>query len=387
MKKVSGILFIILFNFNLFAQKAEEITSIVKVPHEHAYFVEQAELWWNIIEENKSNENAWYQYYLANRYARFTSQAKNDEFAKESEHLRTDSTILAMIEENIPNTFTHHYTIWKQGGLNDVNQPHLFKAYELNPQFPGIAEDMLTVSEINRQMVKRKRYNKERKANELSPGILAYNYNVLMTTEKNAIVLSNGDNDTYPQWFLQDVKGIRPDVHIMNINLLLIEPYRNLYFQELGIPLLKNDSLYKKDTYPQTIIIKHLFKYASKDYPIYIGLTMWKKYYSDSDDNLYIVGIALKYSEKNIDNIALLKKNFDENYALDYLKIRYSEDPSIELVKRTNINYLPGLIKLYEHYKLSGDKDGMEQSKGRALLIINASEDEKWKQESTKIFE
>lgn len=387
MKKVSGILFIILFSFNLFAQKAEEIISIVKVPHEHAYFVEQAELWWNIIEENKSNENAWYNYFLANRYARFTNQNPSINPADESKYLRTDSIIFDLLEENIPNTFTHHFIIWKQGGANLNNEPHLQEAYSLNPDFPGISEAMLTVSELKRETKNRKKYNLERSANEISSGLLAYSYNVLMTAEENAIILSNGDNDTYPQWFLQDVKGIRTDVHIMNINLLLIESYRNLYFQELGIPLLKSDSLYKKGIYPHTLVIHHILTYASEKYPIYIGLTMWKKYYSDYQDNLYIVGLALKYSEDNIDNIALLKKNFSENYALDYLKIQYNEDPSIDLVNRTNINYLPGLIKLYEHYKLSGDVNGMEKSKQYALLIINASNDEKWIEEAVKIFE
>jgi hypothetical protein len=55
--------------------------------------------------------------------------------------------------------------------------------------------------------------------------LLDYSKNILISCRKNAILFTNGDNDTYPLWYLQQKFHFRTDVSVINLSLLNLPRY------------------------------------------------------------------------------------------------------------------------------------------------------------------
>lgn len=370
---------VLIYGFSGLAQKPEKIVSFVIEPHECSWYQTQAGLWKKETLKNKKNATAWMYYYLATRYEHI--MCGEPQYSLDEEDYKLFNEILADMGKSVGSSYEYNYLMYynSNSGYNPENSKYLLKAYEIDPDRREIYPDLIVYYETNGKYAdKEKVLIHQQEIAPSSPGMMAWNYNALATLGKNAIVLTGGDNDTYQKWTLQAVYNIRPDVRVINTSLIMIESYRNRLFAETGIaPFTTAVDSSNYQTYTQ-LIVEHICR-NSGTRPVYICNSVPEEHYASLKDSLYLEGIVYKYSPERYDNIAVIRRNYEQIMLLDYIVAPISADVSRAIVVNSNLNYISAFIQLYDHYRLCGELDKAVQLASILEKIVTASDNAEYR--------
>lgn len=170
---------------------------------------------------------------------------------------------------------------------------------------------------------------------------IAHNYgmNILSYLEEDAILITNGDNDTFPLWYLQQVEGVRPDVDIVNLSLSQIN-WHLKQIKQAGVPLsFTYEQIAQMHPYwtrdPETneltlvtlkdMAIHDIIRTNNWERPVYFAVTVddFMGYY----ENLKLEGMVFRLTQETGRHMVDVERTYEnvfENY--DYTSIVDVED-------------------------------------------------------------
>ena len=364
----------------LFAQqesnvKPNKIEGIAKENKSLSYYQEQSSLWHALVEKEPDYAEGWHYYYKAERAKLQLEQPHLWANDKKAFYLKL-SPITNEAKKYIASEFEYHYLM----GLNSEGKDAadaLKKAYEIDPERSEAYGWLFThyVPRFKKEqcidLAKRMLKN-----NTYSDANLKWNYNALMSVEKDGILISNGDMDGIPKWVLQYGANIRNDVMVTNKWLLATdEIYRNKVYSIIGLDLPK---LNKSDFANMSLYVDYLAADILKrsKRPTYISSGTQLKFINDNGlkGKMYLVGNVLKYSENCFNNTDVIIDNFEQKYVLEYLLKNFQQHHEDEMVKtRMNLTYLPGLVHLKNHYQSLGQETKYKHYESLINTIIEES--------------
>src|SRR5688572_1298783 len=190
--KFSVFFFILLISLPILASEPETVLPKTKVIKPVNWYSEQAALWKEKLQHENTNSTAWLNYYVAARYANTTPE----ELTK----------LLLAMEGAVPNAI--ELDIVKGLQLNYSGEAFEFfkKAHLANPDHSATYAPLVLCYELQLDNANRKRLSKKLlEADLISSSLLNYSYNVLMSLEAGAILITEGENTVLPVFVLQDV--------------------------------------------------------------------------------------------------------------------------------------------------------------------------------------
>ena len=324
--------------------KAVRVESPIVSEKDFVWYVEQKEAWKTQTQLHPQDEKAWLNYYHAAHYMGWWG-TKSDSVVRE---------VMSEMKHAIPDSYTYHFCAYRavMSGHSDekdgdkyaeaalANLPDELQFFDYDQWVCYLA--MKGQEERMAQLAKRY-FN----SGLYSENVLRYSYNELVGMEQDGIYIANGDAAIIPKWLIQEGMGLFKDKTIVCISFLAVKAYREWLSKKLKVdfPQWEDGGYASYDAYERALLQILIDKFGSR---LYFSTTTPSSNLEPWEKNLYNEGLVLKYSAKPYDNLAVKRRNVEQRYQLDYLRVSFR--PEWTAGQRLSANYAVLLADLLPYY-------------------------------------
>lgn len=168
----------------------------------------------------------------------------------------------------------------------------------------------------------------------LAPPLLDVAADVLASVDRDAVLLANGEMDTYPLWVEQHALSLRPDVLVVHQAALPDDSYRALVWRKSRA----------EGSVPGPEVADFVRALATRSpRPVYLAPSCDRQLLNTLRKDLYLTGLAMRYSTSRVDNLPKLKAVWPT------LRKNTQAGPMSR-------NYVLPAITLRDHYLAIGDE-------------------------------